>query len=125
MNRQGNLILLGPPADTNRTATKPIKADGRSARLDRVWIYCAAEKKQQQLIHLLQLSEHWGVDVTRMKIAATSEGAAATKLPRSSLSAQMCHSGGLTSTERAAAWTGELHLLKINSNLSVAATRHI
>lgn len=66
-------------------------------RLDYVWIYCAAQKKQQQqLMHLVQLSEHWGADVTRMKIAATSEGAAATKLPRSSLSAQMCHSSGLT-----------------------------
>lgn len=41
MNRQGNLILLGPPADTNRTATKPIKADGGSACLD---ILCSREK---------------------------------------------------------------------------------
>lgn len=80
MDCQGNLILPGLAADINVMPQSPAKpSEDRVQACDctvfgRTVQQRKREKKQQQrLIHL-----PWLTDVTRMTIAATSEGAAAT-----------------------------------------------
>lgn len=81
MDCQGNLILHGLPADINvmpQSLSKLTEDCVQPATVLCLDVLCCAEK-QQWFIHLVQLNEHWRVEVTRMKVAATSEGAATTK----------------------------------------------
>lgn len=128
MDCQGNLILHGLPADMNVTPQSLIKADGGLCAglwLYYVWMCCAAEKNNNGSYIWCSSMNTWEWMWQEWRPPPPQR-----ELQPKKSQGQVCRLRCATvvdwqQREGAAAWTGALHLLKINSNLSVAATRHI